>query len=119
MSLETMIAKIRSRADYKRCGMVLYHNGLCRETSRDGRPVEKLVVHVDDQKLETILSRQRHRQGIAAVEVEIYTEQELFPGDDVMVLAVAGDVRENVKAVLGETLELIKTEATWKDEYLK
>ena len=35
-----------------------------------------------------------------------------------MVLAVAGDIRPNVKKVLSDTLEAIKTEITSKDEVL-
>ena len=38
-------------------------------------------------------------------------------GDDVMVLVVAGDVRENVIAVLEETLNEIKTTVTSKTEF--
>ena len=46
------------------------------------------------------------------------TERFFFRGDDVMVLAVAGDIRPNVKKVLSDTLEAIKTECTTKDEEL-
>jgi molybdopterin synthase catalytic subunit len=118
MALEDVIKKIKANPDYKKCGMVLYHNGLVRETSRAGEPVKSLLVHVDHEKLAKLISEQKKRQGIIDIIIEIYEEEVLFPGDDVMVLAVAGDIRPNVKAVLSDTLEAIKTECTYKDEVL-
>jgi molybdopterin synthase catalytic subunit len=41
----------------------------------------------------------------------------LAVGEDVMLLVVAGDVRENVIAVLRDTLDAIKSEVTRKTEY--
>jgi molybdopterin synthase catalytic subunit len=39
-------------------------------------------------------------------------------GDDIMLLVVAGDIRENVIAVLNDTLNAIKTSVTNKTEFL-
>ena len=116
MALEDVIARIRSNPEYTKCGMVLYHNGTVRESSRSGDPVESLLVHVDWPGVERLLEEARSREGIVDVQLEIYDERTLYPGDDVMVLAVAGDIRENVKTVLSETLEIIKTRLTTKDE---
>ncbi len=118
MALEDVIGKIKSNPDYKKCGMVLYHNGIVRETSRAGEPVKSLKVHVDYTALEKLIEKQKKQNGIIDVIVEIYDGKVLFPGDDVMVLAVAGDIRPNVKKVLSDTLEAIKTECTTKDETL-
>ena len=49
--------------------------------------------------------------------MEIFDERDLAVGDDVMFLVVAGDIRENVLAVLGETLNEIKTTVTQKTEF--
>jgi molybdopterin synthase catalytic subunit len=38
-------------------------------------------------------------------------------GDDVMLLAVAGDIRENVTAALSDALNAIKSTVTAKTEY--
>ncbi|MBI9106536.1 MAG: molybdenum cofactor biosynthesis protein MoaE [Spirochaetales bacterium] len=119
MALEDVIRQIKSNPDYKKCGMVLYHNGMVRETSRTGEPVASLEIRVDHAKLERLLFEQKKREGIVDVIVEIYEGKILYPGDDVMVLAVAGDIRSNVKAVLSDTLEAIKTECTSKEEVLQ
>lgn len=119
MALEDVIKKIKSNPDYTKCGMILYHNGIVRETSRAGEPVKNLKVHVDWPAVEKLIDIQKKRTGIVEILVEIYDEKILVPGDDVMVLAVAGDIRPNVKLVLSDTLEAIKTECTSKEEVLK
>ena len=42
----------------------------------------------------------------------------LFPGDDVLFLVVAGDIRENVKPALSELLDRVKAEAVRKKEHM-
>jgi len=49
--------------------------------------------------------------------VEIAEDRDLVIGDDVMLLLVAGDIRENVIAVLTDTLNQIKTTVTNKTEF--
>ncbi|HAK44832.1 MAG TPA: molybdenum cofactor biosynthesis protein MoaE [Spirochaeta sp.] len=119
MALEDVIKKIKSHPDYTKCGMILYHNGIVRETSRAGEPVKGLLVHVDWTKVDKLIEEQKKREGIFEIMVEIYDEKVLVPGDDVMVLAVAGDIRPNVKLVLSDTLEAIKTDCTSKEEVLQ
>ena len=41
----------------------------------------------------------------------------LRPGDDLLFLVVAGDIREHVKATFAELLDRIKAEAVLKQEY--
>jgi molybdopterin synthase catalytic subunit len=117
MNLSKMIAEIKRHPDFNRAGMVLCHNGVVRETARDGRRVSGLRVTVDQDRLERILGDQRRRTGIVDIRVEIAADRDLAVGDDVMLLAVAGDIRENVIAVLSDTLELIKATVTQKTEY--
>ncbi len=116
MNLQALVERIRSRPDFSRAGMILVHNGVVRETARDGRRVRSLRVVVDRERLALLLERQRRRPGILDVQVEIAEGRDLAVGEDVMLLAVAGDVREHVIAVLAETLELIKTTVTHKIE---
>ena len=117
MDIGQIIQQIKNHKDYDRVGMVLYHNGVVRGTSRDGRKVSGLRVAVDHEKLEQIIAEQRQRDGILDIRVEIAENQDLSIGDDVMLLAVAGDIRENVIAVLSDTLNLIKSTVTTKTEY--
>ena len=97
--------------------MILCHNGVVRGTSRDGRAVKGLNVTVDHEKLEQIVSEQKKAAGIMDIKVEIAEGRDLAVGDDVMLLVVAGDIRENVIKALTDTLNLIKTTVTSKTEY--
>jgi len=119
MDINKMMKDIKSHPDFDRVGMVLCHNGVVRATSRDGRRVSGLKVAVDHQKLAQILTGQKHRPGILDIRVEIAENRDLSVGDDVMLLVVAGDIRENVIAVLTETLNLIKSTVTTKTEYFR
>ena len=117
MNADSLIAKIKQRPDYDRVGMILCHNGVVRGTSRDGRKVTGLRVAVDRERLEQVLSRQRSRPGIVDIQVEIAADKDLTIGDDVMLLVVAGDIREHVIETLSETLNAIKTTVTAKTEF--
>ena len=117
MDIANMIADIRRRPDFRNVGMLLAHNGVVRETTRDSRSVRGLRVSVDHDRLQWVLNEQRMRPGIIDIRVAIAEDQDLAVGEDVMILVVAGDIRENVIAVLTETLNLIKTTVTEKTEY--
>ncbi len=116
MNLNAMIESIKRHPEFPNAGMVLCHNGVVRATSRDGRRVSGLRVTVDLARLQQIVSEQKNRPGIIDIRVEIAADRDLSVGDDVMLLAVAGDVRENVIAVLSDTLNLIKATVTRKTE---
>ena len=117
MDINKIMQYIKAHPDFDLAGMILCHNGVVRATSRDGRKVKGLRVAVDHIKLKQILTQQRKKPGIIAIEVEIAEDTDLAVGEDVMLLLVAGDVRENVIAVLAETLNLIKSTVTEKTEY--
>ena len=117
MNINTMLEAIKQHPDYEKVGMILCHNGVVRGTSRDGRAVKGLKVAVDHQKLEQIVSGQKKIAGIMDIKVEIAADRDLIVGDDVMLLVVAGDIRENVIRVLTDTLNLIKSTVTRKTEY--
>jgi len=112
-----MLESIKKHPDYDKVGMVLCHNGVVRGTSRDGRAVKGLRVAVDHQKLAHIIAEQKKNVGIVEIIVEIAEDRDLKVGDDVMLLLVAGGIRENVIAVLTDTLNLIKSTVTTKTEY--
>jgi len=117
MDISKMLETVRQHPDFEKVGMVLCHNGVVRATSRDGRWVEGLRVAVDHAKLEQIVAQQKRKPGIVDIRVEIAENQDLAVGEDVMLLVVAGDIRQNVIAVLSETLDLIKTTVTAKTEF--
>jgi molybdopterin synthase catalytic subunit len=117
MNIEKLIERIKHQPDYHRVGMILAHNGVVRGTSRDGRPVRGLRVTVDREKLATVIATHKSRPGIIEILVEIASERDLAVGDDVMLLVVAGDIRENVITALHDTLDAIKSGVTHKTEY--
>ena len=117
MNIDSMLKSIKSNPDYDKAGMILCHNGVVRGTSRDGRAVQGLRVAVDHQKLADIINAQRKIAGIVDIKVEIAADRDLSVGDDVMLLVVAGDIRENVIEVLTDTLNMIKSTVTKKTEY--
>ena len=117
MDISRMLDAIKRHPDYDKAGMILCHNGVVRSTSRDGRRVSGLRVSVDREKLDRIISEQKQKAGIIDIHVEIAENKDLKVGDDVMLLAVAGDIRENVITVLTDTLNAIKATVTKKTEY--
>jgi len=117
VNINRMLESIKQNPDYEKVGMILCHNGVVRGASRDGRAVKGLRVAVDHQKLADLVSAQKKIAGIVDIKVEIAEDRDLAVGDDVMLLLVAGDIRENVIAVLTDTLNLIKTTVTNKTEY--
>lgn len=118
MNLQHMTETIRKHPDFNNVGMILTHNGVVRGTSRDGRPVSGIEIRVDREKLDRIISENRARDGIVDVLVELAEENRFLPvGADVMMLVVAGDIRENVFDTLKTTLDAIKATVTAKTEH--
>lgn len=115
MDLQHLVVTIKERPDYHKVGMIACHNGVVRSTSRDGRKVEGLKIQVEGDLLESILAEQRRRPGIIEVLAHVF-EGPRRVGDDVMLVAVAGDIRENVFPVLVETVEQLKNLVTHKEE---
>jgi molybdopterin synthase catalytic subunit len=119
MTMEQMMAKIKAHPDFSKAGMILAHNGVVRDTARDGRPVTGLEIQVDHKKLEEIVAKQRSRPGIVDIQVYIQENKPLRVGDDVMFLVVAGNIRENVINTLTDTLNQIKSRVTSKTQFFQ
>ena len=117
MNLLQMVDTIKEHPDYHKAGMILCHNGIVRGTSRDGRKVSGLTISVDYNKLHHVIETYKQQPGIIEILVEIADNRYLKVGDDVMLLVVAGDIRENVITVLKDTLNAIKTSVTNKTEF--
>ena len=117
MDINKMMQEIKNHPNFDQTGMILCHNGVVRATSRGGRKVRGLRVAVDHEKLKQVLAEQKQKCGILDIRAEIVEDRDLYVGDDVMLLLVAGDIRENVIGVLTDTLNLIKSAVTTKTEY--
>lgn len=115
-TLDDMVKKIKSMPGSDSVGMILCHNGIVRGTSRDGRKVTGVTVSADRKELDEITAAQKSRPGIFEILVHV-NEGELKVGDDLMMIAVAGDIRENVIPVLTDTLNTVKKTVTSKTEH--
>jgi len=114
MDIEAFRNRLKEKAGTK-AGMILIHNGLVREYSRNGSPCSSLDMEVDFDKLSKIMEEARKLPGVLAAEVEI-SQGHLEKGEDVMLLGIAGDFRENVISALSHCLDRIKKEVTRKIE---
>lgn len=115
MNIADMIEKVKAHPDFHKAGMILCHNGVVRNSSRDGKPVRELTVRCDWEKLNSIIAETKKRPGIIEVLADVQ-EGTLHPGDDVMLIVVAGDFRENVFSALADTINMIKENVTRKTE---
>ena len=99
-------------------GMILIHNGVVRAWSRkDKSQVQTIEVMADFKKIEQIRKEFEQKPGIYKIIIEA-REGTFKPGDDLLFIIVAGDIRENVKPVLAEVLDKVKKEAISKKEII-
>lgn len=117
MDISQTIAQMKQDPNFAdNVGMVLVHNGVVRGWSRsDGSNVCEMEVNSDLAKVEEIRREIEQMEGIYKVAVEARSGV-MKPGDDVLFLVVAGDIRENVKPALALMLDRVKAEAVTKRE---
>lgn len=115
MNMEAMRHRLKERAA-GRAGMILLHNGIVRNTSRDGRSVSSIEVKADRSRLAEIMTEAETMAGVIAADVEL-AEGPLSIGDDIMLLGIAGDIRENTISAMAHVLDRIKKEVTAKREH--
>lgn len=118
MEIDKTLAEIKARPGFSESvGMLLVHNGVVRGWSRAGRrAVSAVTITLDRERLEAVRREVEGRPGIFAAAAE-GREGRFQPGEDVLLLVVAGDVRENVFAAMAELLERAKGEAIRKEEH--
>lgn len=118
MTLDQMAREIKARPGYEeQAGMILLHNGTVRAWSRDGhKKVLAIEVEPDEVKIGRICQELGARPGIFAISAQANPGL-LKPGDDLLYLAVAGDIREHVIPVFAELLDRVKSEAVKKKEF--
>ena len=119
MDISIKIQELKQRPDFRdNVGMILIHNGVVRNWSRkDHAKVVALEVTPDLAKIEQIRQEYLQREGIWEIVIEALSGK-FQPGDDLLFIIVAGDIRENIKPVLAELLDRIKAEAVSKKEIM-
>ena len=117
MDISKTIAALKQEPGFaENVGMILVHNGVVRAWSRkDKNPVTAVDVTPDLEKILALCREFEQREGIFRV-VAHAAQGHLQPGDDLLFLIVAGDIRENVKPALAELLDRVKAEAITKKE---
>ncbi|MBV5306310.1 MAG: molybdenum cofactor biosynthesis protein MoaE [Desulfobulbaceae bacterium] len=117
MDISQRIAEMKKQPGFQdNVGMILIHNGVVRNWSRkDKSKVTALEVTPDLDKIEAIRQEFLKRDGIFNIAIEAHSGK-FQPGDDLLFLIVAGDLRENIKPVLSELLDRVKSEAITKRE---
>ncbi|CAG37604.1 molybdenum cofactor biosynthesis protein MoaE [Desulfotalea psychrophila] len=117
MNISAKIAELKKRPDFaENVGMILAHNGVVRKWSRaqEGK-INVLEVRANKNKIEALRQEYLKHEGIYEILVESHSGK-FYPGDDLLFIVVAGDIRENVKPVLSDLLNRIKSEAIEKRE---
>jgi molybdopterin synthase catalytic subunit len=118
VSLEGLIAKVKAHHNISKAGMILCHNGIVRDYSRvGGEAVRALSITVDHSAIERVKSWAVSNPGIVAVEIAAF-EGDFAVGDDLLYVVLAGDLRENVFAVMKELIDKIKKECVSKKEIM-
>lgn len=118
MDLNRMIRALMAHPEHPKIGMIASHLGVVRATSRDGREVKGIEVEYRHETIENIIFNIKQLNGIVEVLVDI-NEGHLQVGDEILAVAVAGDIRENVFPALIETVNRIKGEASRKVEHFE
>ena len=107
--VEQWLNEVKLKADPEGLGMILVHNGIVRATSKQGKPVSGMKLSYDEEKLRTVVSEQKKKDGILDIKVWI-NQGDLKVGDDIMLLLVAGRFRTDVLPVFESLLSAIKQE---------
>ncbi|WP_319759079.1 molybdenum cofactor biosynthesis protein MoaE [Maridesulfovibrio sp.] len=119
MDISKKIAELKQDPEFAdNVGMILIHNGIVRGWSRGTREkVTGIEIKADHEKIEQI--REEHEKFPGIYKIVTHANEGVFkPGDDVLFLIVAGDIRENVKACLASLLDRVKAEAFTKKEIM-
>ncbi|WP_457572906.1 molybdenum cofactor biosynthesis protein MoaE [Desulfolithobacter sp.] len=119
MDISKTIADLKKRPDFTdNVGMILIHNGVVRNWSRQDRSrVQTLEVQVDQERIGELRRQYLAKPGIYEIIIQARSGK-FQPGDDLLFIIVAGDLREHIKPVLSELLDRVKAEAVSKKEII-
>jgi len=110
MDLNRMTANLKAHPDFHKVGMIATHLGIVRSFSKGGSPVAGLDVDFNNEKVAEIKQDIKSRPGIVDVIIETNAGS-LKVSDEVVVIMVAGDTRDNVFPALKDAINRIKSEA--------
>ena len=114
--IEKWIAEVKGNTDPEELGMILIHNGIVRGTSKAGKMVKGMHLSYDKEKLNSLISEFKKREGIVEIKAWI-NEGTLNIGDDIMYVLVAGRLRTDVLPIFEGLLSKIKGEVVSEKEF--
>ena len=118
MDVEKILDNIRKHPDSHKIGMIASHMGVVRGSSRDGKAVTAVEVAYDLDIVAKIINYIKMLPGIVQVLIEV-NDGLLNVGDEILFVAVGGDIRENVFPALIKAVDMIKKDASRKNEIFK
>jgi molybdopterin synthase catalytic subunit len=107
--IDKWVKEIKKESPPDILGMILLHNGIVRETAKNGGKVQAMNLSCDKAKLKAVVNEFKKRDGIVDIKAWI-NEGHLKIGDDIMNVCVAGRFRKDVLPVFQELITMIKTE---------
>jgi molybdopterin synthase catalytic subunit len=116
MENDSLMEKFRRHQNSDKIGMIASHLGIIRGYSRDGRKVTAVEVSYDMDAVNRIKQQIRKLPGIVDVMINVKSGR-FNVGDEILNLAVGGDIRENVFPALIKGVDMIKKEASSKKEF--
>ena len=122
-SVDAWLREAKADPAAKRCGMLLVHNGIVRETARarvrqgdaSAPPVRGMRFGYDREKAAAAREEALAMPGIGIVRIWL-NEGELKPGDDIMLVLVGGDIRPRVVDALQFLVGKLKSECVTEEE---
>lgn len=115
MDISQALAEILNHPRILSAGMVLTHYGMVRSFDLQRREVLSLTVEPDRERAEIIRRQLLTRPGIVEIVIRLNSGK-LKPGDPIMLVAVAGETRDQVFPIMQELIERLKKEASRKIE---
>eukprot|EP00767_Chilomastix_cuspidata_P000798 gnl/Chilomastix_cuspidata/12238.p2 GENE.gnl/Chilomastix_cuspidata/12238~~gnl/Chilomastix_cuspidata/12238.p2 ORF type:complete len:122 (-),score=7.34 gnl/Chilomastix_cuspidata/12238:34-399(-) len=114
MKLDSLVKELKNDPDISKCGMILTHTGIVRETTREGEKISSLEIEPDFKVLESIIEKNKKTKGIIDIKIWMHEKGVLSVGDEIMHIAIAGDIRENTIGAMAKTLDEVKEKAVVK-----
>ncbi|MBD3212391.1 MAG: hypothetical protein GF311_07270 [Candidatus Lokiarchaeota archaeon] len=117
-----IIEGIKTNKEIKKAGSILSFNGIVRETSKDGQPVESLIIdayaELANKSIDKICRDIKQIDGIIDIKI-IHLKGEFNISEDLVYVVVASAHRDEGFKALRKAVERYKSEIeVWKREEL-
>lgn len=120
LTLQDLFNTIRNNSEITKSGSILSFTGIVRNTSKDGRPVEAMVIDAYDEManatINEICDEIKERKGIIDV-IIVHFKGNFNLSEDLVHVVVASSHREEGFEALRDAVEKYKKQlAVWKKD---